>query len=537
MVLVGIDQQVSSLTYAPPSYIVHNDARELKIGYGWAVFSCVLTTVIALALRDSLAPANLVMLYLLAVVLITVRFGRKPGVLASFLAVLTFDLFLVPPYYSFTVAHTEYLLTFAIMLVVSLIISHLTANLRQQALIAHNRERRTHALFELSRDLSAALDYEQISEVGIRHLKKMSQAEVVFFLPNDKGQLSTIRAESWALSLPSDVVRRTAQQVFEQQASTTSIAADTTTSEGAIYLPLRAPTHTRGTLVVVPQSREQLLALEQEQLLQTCAAQIALALERVHYADVAQSVMVSIESERLRNSLLSAISHDVRTPLTAIVGLSSALSGPRPLTAETRQELTDAIQENAIRMSNLVTNLLDMARLNAGPVKLNKQWQMLEEVVGSSLTMLSRTLAERRIKVALPATLPLVDFDAVLMERVFCNLLDNAAKHTADNGHICITAEVTGKELLVAIEDDGAGIPKGMEEKIFGKFIRGKRESASPGVGLGLSICRTIIETHGGRIWAERRPGTGARFAFTLPLGCPPADADFNQSQPSDADL
>jgi two-component system sensor histidine kinase KdpD len=292
----------------------------------------------------------------------------------------------------------------------------------------------------------------------------------------------------------------------------------------------------RGVLVVLPGQVHPLRQPELERLLQTCAAQIALALERVHYVEVAQETMVAMESERLRNSLLSAISHDIRTPLTAIVGLSSTLADGRPLPDETRHELAEAIQENAIRMSNLVTNLLDMARLHAGAVKLNRQWQMLEEVVGSALAMLSQTLADRRIEITLPSTLPLLDFDAVLMERVFCNLLDNAAKYTTAGGLVRIAAERSRDDVSVSVEDNGPGVPVGMEEAIFAKFTRGESETSRAGVGLGLSICRTIIEAHGGRIRAANRCEGGARFVFTLPVGTPPADEASNAADLTETD-
>lgn len=528
--LAGIDDSGTALSSITPPSLEAVDARERFIGFGWAILACALATAVALTLRGLLAPANLVLIYLMAVVLVAVRFGRQPGVLASFLAVLAFDVFLVPPYHSLTVADPQYLLTFAIMLVVALIISHLTASLRYQALIAHYRERRVSALFDLSKDLSAALTSAQIRDIGTRHLEAMFQAKVVLLFPDRQGTLSSDTLATALPSRPARAILDGAQQAYARQAAAhlDSIAIST---EGLVYLPLRAPMRTRGVLVAAPDNPDQVLLPEQGRLLQTCAAQIALAIERVHYVEVAQEAMVAMESERLRNSLLSAISHDIRTPLTAIVGLSSALTSGRLQSDETRQELAEVIQENAIRMNNLVTNLLDMAKLHAGAVKLNRQWQMLEEVVGSALSTLSRTLAGRRIEIALPATLPLLNFDAVLMERVFCNLLDNAAKYTAADGVVRIAAEHIGDDVSVSVEDNGPGVPKGMEEAIFTKFTRGESESTRTGVGLGLSICRTIIEAHGGRMRAENRMEGGARFIFTLPIGSPPPDEALDASE------
>lgn len=501
---------------------------ERSHGIAWAVLACAIATLAALALRERLAPANLVMLYLLAVVLVTVRFGRRPGILASFFAVLAFDVFLVPPYYSLTVAHTEYLFTFAIMLAVSLLISHLTANLRQQALIAHYRERRAKALFDLSRELSAALSAGQIAGVGVHHLQSLFQARVILLAPGADGLLNSLPDGQADRPKQMDAIRRTAQAVFDQHA-TAQTEGRHALAGGAIYLPLRAPMRTRGVLVVIPEAGGLPYHDEQVRMLQTCASLIAMALERVHYAEVAQAATVAMETERLRNSLLSAISHDVRTPLTAIVGLASTMTGDRPLAQETQRELIEAIQENALRMNSLVANLLDMARLQSGTVKLNRQWQMFEEVVGSALAMLSRTVAGHRVDVALPASLPLLEFDAVLIERVLCNLIDNAAKHAPAGSVIRIGAAAGDEQVCVAVEDSGPGIPVGMEEQIFAKFVRGSAESARPGVGLGLAICHTIVEAHGGRIWAENRAEGGARFVFTLPRGAPPEGIDGEQ--------
>lgn len=491
--------------------------------FAWAVAACVLTTVLALPLRDALAPANLILLYLLAVVFVTVRFGRKPGILASILAVLAFDVFLVPPYFSLTVAEPQYLLTLAIMLVVSLLISHLTANLRHQARIAQHRERRANALFDLSKELSGALSNEQISDIGQRRLSATFDARAIILFPGEAGNLVALGEDGAPRLRLAETSLVIAKLVYEREV-TIGYDEGATTSAGIQYLPLRAPMRTRGVLVLVPSYPAQRLTSEQERLLQTCAAQIALAIERVHYVDVAHDAMLAVESERLRNSLLSAVSHDIRTPLTAIVGLSSTLASERALQDETRRELAQSIQDTAIKMNRLVTNLLDMAKLHAGATKLNRQWQMLEEVVGCALAELSGAFTEVRVEVSLPAALPLLNFDAVLLERVFCNLLDNAAKYGAPGGPISIAAELAGDTVQVSIDDHGPGIAHGTEGAIFAKFTRGELEPAHAGVGLGLAICMAIVEAHGGKIWGRNRPEGGARFAFTLPIGTPPSD-------------
>jgi two-component system sensor histidine kinase KdpD len=233
--------------------------------------------------------------------------------------------------------------------------------------------------------------------------------------------------------------------------------------------------------------------------------------------------LVKIESERLRNSILSALSHDLRTPLTALLGLAESLALTKPGLSGVQLELAAAIRDEAARMNALVNNLLDMARLEAGEVRLNRQWQPLEEVVGSAVKAREHLLASHAIRIELPKDLPLVEFDAVLIERVLCNLLENAAKYTPAQSEIRIEAKEQGAEMHVSVADNGPGLAPGSEETIFEKFTRGARESATPGVGLGLTISRAIVEAHRGRIWAENDPAGGARFVFTLPLGTPPA--------------
>jgi two-component system sensor histidine kinase KdpD len=233
-----------------------------------------------------------------------------------------------------------------------------------------------------------------------------------------------------------------------------------------------------------------------------------------------------MESERLRNSLLAALSHDLRTPLTVLVGLAESLTLTKPALSPAQLESAEAIQDEARRMSTLVSNLLDMARIESGEVKLNLQWQPLEEVVGSALSATQGMMKQHVVEVHVPRDLPLVRIDALLIERVLVNLLENASKYTPPGSRIILAAEAIADQLSVSVSDNGPGLPAGREEAVFQKFTRGERESATPGVGLGLTICRAIVESHQGKIVATNRPGGGARFTFTLPLGQPPAAAE-----------
>ena len=272
-------------------------------------------------------------------------------------------------------------------------------------------------------------------------------------------------------------------------------------------------------LALLPLNPERIALPEQQRLLETFTSQIALALERVKLAMEAQNIQMKMETEQLRNSLLSAISHDLRTPLAAIVGASSSLvrDGNR-LANETRQELGQTIYDEAIRMAGLANNLLDMARLESGAVVLNRQWQPLEEVVGSALAGLTSRMVNHPVTVRLPYDLPLVEIDSMLIERVLVNLLENAVKYKPPGTPIEILAVSGQTELVVTVSDSGHGIPVGEEKRIFEKFHRVACEGNQGGAGLGLSICNAIVEAHGGRIWADNLPSGGAAFHFALPL-------------------
>nr|WP_150697830.1 two-component system sensor histidine kinase KdpD [Pandoraea terrae] len=502
--------------------------------YLWAAASSAITTAIAAYLVRHFDLSNVIMLYLLGVVVVSVRYGRGPGILASFLGVAAFDFFFVPPRMSFTVSDTQYLFTFVVMLVVSLVIGNLTSGLRYQARIATYRERRTSALYDLGKELAAALMAPQIVEISTRYLSGVFQSKVAMLLPDSHEHVQPLAAgdagPDTALA-PVAIDTSVAQWVYDHQEKA-GLGTNTLPAGQVLYLPLKAPMRTRGVLAIRPDHPDTLMLPEQQRLLDTFSSQIGLALERVHYVEVAQDALLTMESERLRNSLLSAISHDLRTPLTAIIGVASTLK-EQILDRKTQLDLIDMVYDDAFRMNSLVTNLLDMAKLQSGEVQLNRQWQSLEEVTGSALRGVHRSLAGHHVEVGLPPDLPLLRFDATLIERVLSNLLDNACKYTPAGTRIHVFAEQQDGEVWVSVRDDGPGLPPGMEAQIFEKFTRGEQESAKAGVGLGLAICRAIVEAHRGRIWARNLPEGGALFTFSLPAGAPPPllDAESGLSE------
>jgi len=535
------------------------ERRSAPRGYAYAIAICAVITLLASQIRDHFDLTNLVMFYLIGVIYAAARIGRGPGVLLSFLSVAAFDFFFVPPRMSLSVSDTQYLLTFAGMLLTSLVISHLTSSLRREARVASKRERRTGAMYAMAGELGAALATEQIVGIGMRHVSEVFRAKVAMLLPDssDKVRQKLDPSDTSAAALLLDASTLdldVGQWVYDQQ-KPAGRGTDTLPATAALYLPLKAPMRTRGVLAVATRNAGELDVPEQKRMLDAFAAQIALALERVHYVEIARDALVSMESERLRNSLLSAISHDLRTPLTTIVGFASMLAEARGDTrSPANAELIAAIHDESLRMTSIVTNLLDMARLQAGGLRLNLQWSLLEETVGAALRACRRVLNGRPVEVRLPPDLPFLHLDAVLMERLFSNLLENAAKYTPPCSKLIIGAEsisVDNKPFVrVHVDDFGPGLPANMEDRVFEKFTRGEKESAKPGIGLGLSICRAIVEAHGGTIGANNRldvslpdaPVQGARFWFTLPVDAPPpvpsfsdeAEQDFVDFPPSD---
>jgi len=497
--------------------------RAKKLRYLWALLACIAVTAVSMPLAAHFDRSNIVAIFILAVVLVGVRLGRGPAALSAVLNVAAFDFFFVPPRFSFAVSDVQYLLTFFIMLAVGLIAGQLTAGLRFQARVAAHREERAGSLYEIARDLSGAMQIDQVIKISRESIERTFRASAAILLPDPRGQvvLPTAGVSPISADRPLAIEIGIAQWAFDR-GQPAGFSTDTLPGSDVLYIPLRAPTRARGVLAVKAHNRRLLRIPEQRQLLDTFAALIAIALERVHYVGVAQSALVSMESERLRNSLLAALSHDLRTPLTVLVGLAESLCLTKPDLSTAQRETAEAITEEAHRMSALVSNLLDMARIESGGVKLNLEWQQFEEVVGTALEATRSILKQHHVDIRLPRDLPLVRFDALLIERVLVNLLENAAKYTPAGSTVTVSAEVLADQLSISVSDNGPGLPPGREDAVFEKFARGQRESATPGVGLGLAICRAIIDSHGGKIRGFNRPGGGATVNFTLPLGSPP---------------
>lgn len=503
-------------------------------GYAMSCGVIAFCTLAARGMFGYFELTNLVMIYLLGVIFIAVRYGLWPSVLASVLGVATFDFLFVPPYFSFSVADSQYLLTFAGILAVAVVTSQLMTNVRYQARVAEHRERRAMVLYAVAKEMAVARNEEEILRIAVRHLHAEFGSRNVILMPDANGRILLPHGRRMDESLRG-ADTSVAQWVYDHNEMA---GQGTYTLAGAkdVYFPLVSADEVIGVLAMLPVNLRRIFLPEQQKLLDAFLVQTVQAIERVRLAEQAKQASVQVESERLRNSLLSSISHDLRTPLATIVGSASTLAEDgTQLGTEAAQELHRAIYEEAQRMSSLVNNILDMARLDAGAVHLNRQWHVLDEIVGTVLTRLRKRLEGRQVSVKLPSDLTLVYVDAVMIEQVLANLLENAARYTPPGSDIEIAAERSAFTVTVSVADRGPGVPRGQEEQLFEKFYRVHRESAQSGAGLGLSICKAIVEAHGGWIRASNRGSGGALFSFLLPVEQLPPAVDAEEEADSEA--
>lgn len=480
-------------------------------GYFGVTLACFAATGLAELLLKVFDPANVVMLFLLVVVLSSLRWGRGPGAWAALLSVLLFDFYFVPPRNSFSVNDTQYLFTFCLMLGVALVCGQLMARLRHEARVAAERERRAGALARLARDLSGALTQDQVQQIALTTISGVFDAQAGLLLPDSDEQLHIARGSEGSIDTS------VALWCIEH-GQMAGHGTDTLGAAHALYVPLMAPVRVRGVLVLHMRAPLRLRVPEERRLLDACASQIALALERVHFVEVAQQTQIAMEGERMRNTLLSAVSHDLRTPLTSILGAAQAgLPHTKPGAA---QDMLEQIRNQAQAMQQLVENLLAMARLQQGGVHLKREWLPVDELVGSALRQMEDRLANHVVHTDLSVDLPLLHIDAVLMERVLVNLLDNAIKYTPRGTAITVKAQPDGKNCLLSVEDAGPGLPKHVPpEQLFEPFTRGEAESTVTGMGLGLALAQRIVEAHNGSLRAESaQPGPGTLFTIHLPV-------------------
>lgn len=479
---------------------------------------------LALPLRGLLNTIDVAMVFLLAVVIVATRSSRGPTFLAAALAILAFDVLFVPPYYRLTVHDAEYLLTFAVMLIVALLMSGLTVRIRHQALQARWREREARVRLELSQALDGTTDSHGVLAVLADRLQRLLGGAGRIVVTDPASPEPPVWPDDGVFDDPE--VRMVASLAWRHR----EISGRGTVhgpDADALVLP-----------VVIRDGVAAVIVFPADGLLDITPAALALAgalleqggavLDRASIAERHDAARIAVAAEQLRTSLLSSLSHDLRTPLANIEGAaSSLLEDGAVLRPEVRHELAEGILGESRRMHRLVVNLLDMVRVESGTLAVSCSWQPVEEALGVALIRMDERLAGRDVSTDLAADLPLIPIDELLVEQVFINLLENAVRHTPAGTPIRVSAWRDGDGIVVEVADRGPGIPEGQEELVFAKFHRAEapgRPSPTEGAGLGLTICRGIVSAHGGRIWVEPRPGGGAAFRFTLPVtGIPPS--------------
>ncbi|ADB18747.1 Osmosensitive K channel His kinase sensor [Pirellula staleyi DSM 6068] len=488
--------------------------------YGKAAVPVGLAGLAALAMKRwhfADAEANTVMIFLAAVAWAAFRFGRGPAIVASLLAVTIFDFFFVPPFHTFAVADTQYIVTFAVMLAIALLISTLTSRLRAQLEAMRDRQRRTAALYELGKQLSSLYGSSFLAKAAGEKIAEMVGGEVAIYLDRHAPSPELVfgARSSIALQHGSSAVAHWVIQHGQMAGAGTS----TLPSAVGLFLPLIGSQRVHGAMAVAVASAARLQQPELRQLLESCASQLAISIERDALVVEAADARVKAEAEQVRSSLLSSVSHDLKTPLAAIAGASSTLLEASSLPPSTREQLLQTVAEEAVRLGRLLENILQMSKLDAGASPPHLEWHMLEEIVGSSIRRIEKSLTQHQLIIQIPEQLPLLRLDGLLMEQVFVNLLENAARYTTAGSTISVRAVVEGQEVRVTVADNGPGLPAGAEEKVFDKFYRAfPSADGGRGSGLGLAICRAIVKVHGGRIEAANLPAGGAEFVIHLPL-------------------
>jgi two-component system sensor histidine kinase KdpD len=483
-----------------------------------------------------LSEPNVVMIFLAGVALVAARSGHGPAIAAALLAVLVFDYFFVHPIFGFYPSDAQYFVTLSVMLGIGLLISELMARLQSQLRTSRDqeqrtaelfyesqqRERRTTQVYELSRQLSRMSGPEFLIATSARHLAESFHAEVALFLREPDGTLSLRSGQGTTLAGHESLAEATQWVLAHDQSA--GIGTDRFAETGAVLAPMIGAQQTRGVLAVRPSDLRRLDDPEERRMLETCANLIALSIDRDQSVLDAQQALVQVQSEQLRNALLSAVSHELRTPLATIaVTAAGLIDGSLESQGHERREMLETLVDESHRMARQVDNLLDMARLDGGAIALDRDWEVLEELVGVAISRLKRQLDGRTVKVSIPADFPLLWIADDLVEQVLINLLENAIRYTPPGKPIEVTATAADNSAIVRIADFGPGLPPGYETKVFDKFFRGRTPVADGrrGIGLGLAICRGIVQAHGGTILAANRPGGGAQFTITLPLGGP----------------
>ena len=483
--------------------------------YLLAIALVVLATVLGLLIRGNLEPTNLVMLYLLATVISAAFLGRGPSLLTAIAGVLAFDFFLVPPYLTFAVSDTQYVITFVTFFIVSFVISSLTVRVREQAEASISREKQTSALYDLSRDLTSATDLQQVANIIISQISQGFGREVAIFLPENN---QSVYSQARQIIIPMKMNWQLPPGRIEHN-QPAGRGTDTLPAASLRCHPLKSAKGIVGVLGIHPKDKTNFLTSEQRQTLAAFTNQAALAIERASLAEQAQQAELLQATEKLQTALLNSISHDLRTPLVSITGALTSLDEQSDsLNEEYRKSFIVTAREEADRLNRLVGNLLSMTRIESGAIKLRLEPGDLQDAIGTALEQLGKRISNHKVQVSVPADFPLVPMDFTLIVQVLVNVLENAVKYSSKASLIEVSADLLDDKARLQIADRGVGIPSEDLSRIFDKFYRVQRPESVSGTGLGLSISKGIVEIHNGQIYARVRDGGGTIIIMELPL-------------------
>jgi two-component system sensor histidine kinase KdpD len=469
----------------------------------------------ALLLHQRLGVASVAMAFLTAVLVSAVVYGLWPALFASFVSVLAYNFFFLPPLYTFTIADPENVAALFFFGVTAVIASNLTARVRAQAIVARQRARTTEELYQFSRKLASAANLDDLLWATVHQIALMLKVRVVILLPED-GRVA-VRAGFPPEDMLDDADLAAAKWSWERN-RTAGRGSDTLPGAKRLFMPMNTGRGAVGVVGIDSDEPGPILTPDQHRLLDALADQAALAIERVNLVEDVDRARLVAETDRLRAALLTSISHDLRTPLASILGSATSLS--EAMDASTRLDLIHNIQDEAERLNRFIGNLLDMTRLESGPLRLRTGAIELSDAIGSALRRASKILAEHRTQVVLQPNLPMLDLDEVLFEQVLFNLLDNASKYAPAGSLVTIKARQDGGNVVVQVLDEGPGIPPADLEHVFDKFYRvGGADRRRAGTGLGLAICRGFVEAmHGSIVATNRTDRSGAVFTMTLPV-------------------
>lgn len=512
MVVTSTENIATALVSTEPARPTARHWATTFLSWFWPYAVVIGTVAICTALSGFLDPwlsdGSLTLIYLTGVLIVAMRQGLWPSLLCSVLSYIAYSYSFSLPLHTFHVASSQDWLDLGSFVVAAMITGTLASQVRSQLSLIRETARQNHQLYDFTRGIASAIDREKLAELVSQHVSATLNCKTILLFTDGTEHLEAVTSRSLSQA-EIDTARRCLQ--------TRNI---THSASGWSFAPLGNAKQTLGVLAVRLIASDAPLSPNLTNLLLAMRDQTVIALERINLAAHMEQAQLLKETERLREALLSSVSHDLRTPLASIIGAATTL---RDLGSELRDsqrhDLLDTVIDESSRLNRFVQNLLDMTRIGYGALKPRAAWVDLREIVGPAIRSLSNAYPDHRVTLDISEALPQVWTDAVLLERVFFNLLDNAAKYGPACEPITLSIRAESQQAIITIQDHGPGIPPAQREKVFDMFHRVQRGDTSPaGTGMGLAICRGLMLALGGNIVVQAGAPHGTRMILTLPL-------------------